>query len=387
MTTNNNAKKTADQLLKDARKMLDQVDGSPIFQETSQQRRIIPSFARENVQTGEVLGVGTCGVVQEVVQINGGRTNNNSILDCKKGTRARYAIKSLRVNNDDKNNKMSDLEKVQSRIDLAIEVKYLKVMNHPNIIRIRGVYANPSDSVDSCNFFVMDRLYGTLEDRVEYWKQQIQSSKGGLLRRKDKDVLNDTTTERLVIAFDLASAFNYMHKRLVIHRDIKPENIGFDVRGDVKLFDFGLAKSLHPDLHASKGLYHLTARTGSFPYMAPEVAKIEPYNEKCDVFSYGMVLYEMMTLKKPFHFLKTRRELYDKISVAGSRPVFSRGACSSGNVQTLIKASWHQQSTKRPSMEQIKSMINDELDEDMEKHNGDLLNRSGLSAREQIRNK
>lgn len=112
--------------------------------------------------------------------------------------------------------------------------------------------------------------------------------------------------------------------------------------------------------------------------MAPEVAKKELYNEKCDVFSLGMVLYEMMSFKKPFPYLKTRREYYEKISVAGSRPTFSRGMCSS-KVQKLIKASWNQLSTKRPSMEQICSMLKEELDEDMEEHTATLLNQSGRS--------
>mmetsp|Transcript_2374 Transcript_2374/g.3512 ORF Transcript_2374/g.3512 Transcript_2374/m.3512 type:complete len:369 (+) Transcript_2374:52-1158(+) len=362
---------TADKLIKDARKMLENAEGSPIFQEKSSPTRIIPSFSPEEIELGKVLGVGTCGVVREITSIAAGKT----IMECKKGAKARYAIKSLLLNDG-----LTDLEKARSRIDLAIEVKYLKALNHPNIIRLRGVYET-SDSIDPHNFFVIDRLYGTLEDRIEEWTKQNQSNKGGLLRKRDTDLLNDMTSERLVIAFDLASAFSYMHKKLVIHRDIKPENIGFDVRGDVKIFDFGLAKSLHPDLHASKGLYHLTARTGSFPYMAPEVAKMEPYNEKCDVFSYGMILYEMMTLKKPFPYLKTRRELYEKISVAGSRPTFSRGVCSA-MVQKIIKASWNHLIKKRPSMEKICDMIKGELDEDMEQHNENLLNRSGRSLTE-----
>ena len=53
---------------------------------------------------------------------------------------------------------------------------------------------------------------------------------------------------------------------------LKPDNIGFDVRGDIKIFDFGLAKELHPDDKMENGLYNLTGDTGSPRYMAPEVA-------------------------------------------------------------------------------------------------------------------
>jgi len=64
---------------------------------------------------------------------------------------------------------------------------------------------------------------------------------------------------------------------------------GFDIRGDVKIFDFGLCKSLSPSLKARDGGYgyRLTGRAGSLPYMAPEVVKMETYDTKCDVYSFS----------------------------------------------------------------------------------------------------
>jgi serine/threonine protein kinase len=56
----------------------------------------------------------------------------------------------------------------------------------------------------------------------------------------------------------------------IIYRDLKPDNIGFDVRGDVKIFDFGLAKEINPKKKLDDGTYNLTADTGSLRYMAPE---------------------------------------------------------------------------------------------------------------------
>lgn len=56
----------------------------------------------------------------------------------------------------------------------------------------------------------------------------------------------------------------------VIYRDLKPDNIGFDVRGDVKIFDLGLAKEIDPKTKLEDGTYNLTADTGSLRYMAPE---------------------------------------------------------------------------------------------------------------------
>jgi serine/threonine protein kinase len=59
----------------------------------------------------------------------------------------------------------------------------------------------------------------------------------------------------------------------IIYRDLKPDNVGFDVRGDVKIFDFGLAKEIDPRQMDAEGTYKLTADTGSLRYMAPEGKK------------------------------------------------------------------------------------------------------------------
>lgn len=81
----------------------------------------------------------------------------------------------------------------------------------------------------------------------------------------------------------------------IIYRDVKPDNIGFDVRGEIKVFDFdmGLAKELQDSERNKDGTYNLTGFTGSIRYMAPEVAKSQPYNLSADVYSYGMLLWHV----------------------------------------------------------------------------------------------
>lgn len=145
------------------------------------------------------------------------------------------------------------------------------------------------------------------------------------------------------------------------HSDIKPENIGFDIRGDVKVFDFGLAKSLHPDYLCDerRQLYHLSAPTGSFPYMAPEVQNVEAYNEKCDVYSFGVLLYEILSLQ----WIKQKRrprELLHKIAVQCEMPRRYKKKWSP-RLLNLCTTCWSPNPAYRPSMAAIGDKLTDEL--------------------------
>jgi serine/threonine protein kinase len=112
--------------------------------------------------------------------------------------------------------------------------------------------------------------------------------------------------ERIDVALQLADALKYLHEQNVIHRDLKPDNIGFDARsGTLKVFDFDIARRV-PTTEARNqnedddALYHMTHTVGSPRYMSPECAKSEPYNLKADVYSYGLLFHQILTLEKPY---------------------------------------------------------------------------------------
>ena len=122
---------------------------------------------------------------------------------------ARYAVKYL---HDD----LKPLEEARGRIDLAIEAKYLSVISHPNIIKMRAWAACDPLSKDDSYFIILDRLYDTLDVRIDKWKQTKKKVKGpfGMIGGlgSNKEALKNLMMDRLLVAYDLSSAFRYLHE-------------------------------------------------------------------------------------------------------------------------------------------------------------------------------
>jgi serine/threonine protein kinase len=139
----------------------------------------------------------------------------------------------------------------------------------------------------------------------------------------------------------------------IVYRDLKPDNIGFDVRGDVKLFDFGLAREL-PNQMISNGMYKMTADTGSPRYMAPEIALEQPYNEKGDVYSFAILLHQICSLEMPFSGYS--KNMFAKLVVnEGHRP-----KCDPNwpqELQSMLQTCWGSNISQRLSMSEVMEIL------------------------------
>jgi serine/threonine protein kinase len=152
----------------------------------------------------------------------------------------------------------------------------------------------------------------------------------------------------------------------LVYRDVKKENVGFDVRGDVKIFDFGLSKCLSPELKARDPAtgkllthgYRLTPRTGSIHTMAPEVASGLPYDEKCDVFSFAVLLWEMLALQSPFRSY-TKREYMFRVVEMQERPWVQHRWPDL--VKRLLREAWDDDPRRRPDMKRVSATLREEL--------------------------
>ena len=268
---------------------------------------------------------------------------------------ARYAVKQLSART-----RLDQKKCVQGTVDIALEARFLSVLEHPNIIKMRGMVGGDIFHADRC-FLVLDRLYDTLTERLLKWAKRskaVQKTFGFLNGAKKKEKAKELLLERVTVAYDLAFAMTYMHSLDMIYRDLKPENIGFDCRGDVKIFDFGLAKELQPSLLVGDDLYELTSSTGSPRYMAPEVCLGEPYNKKADVYSFSVLLWQILSLEVPYDNFDYSF-FYDKVMCGNERPKFPKGWPD--RWKDLLSCGWSVDLIDRPTMSETLSSLEEEM--------------------------
>ena len=152
------------------------------------------------------------------------------------------------------------------------ESKAIAVLSHPNIVKVYDVSFG-----DRLQYIVMEYIEGiTLK---EYIGQQ------GHLSWK----------ETVYFLAQILRALQHAHDKGIIHRDVKPQNILLLENGTIKVTDFGIARMAHSETSTAAG-----SAVGSVHYISPEQAKGEPTDNKADIYSVGVVLYEMLTGKVPF---------------------------------------------------------------------------------------
>jgi len=325
----------------------------------------LPKFAYSELQIGRVIGKGGFSVVSEINGIKLDDVYDTSdeetklrkdfTLKCRgQSPNNRFVVKTLRTD-------LPDEEHTKGVVDLAIEAEFLSHLAHPNIITMRAT-AN-SDPYESKYFVLLDRLVITLERKMNFWRTEVHQNMGvwmgpcGYCCAK-KHILHRLWMERLMVARDIAKAIEYLHAQGICYRDLKPDNVGFDNSGEVKLFDFGLAKRIDPEDKVDNGLYHLTGNTGSLRYMAPEVALCEPYNLKVDAYSFGILFWQMCALTTPYLGYSTKMHA-DRVIREGYRPKPDKSWPRTWS--HLMKTCWSSDISKRPEFAYIVRVLDDEV--------------------------
>jgi Tol biopolymer transport system component/predicted Ser/Thr protein kinase len=171
----------------------------------------------------------------------------------------------------------------QRRARLLGEARAASALNHPHIVTVHEI-----DSADGTDFIAMEYVEGRPLDRV--------IGKDGL-----------ALAEALAYGAQIAKALEAAHAQGVVHRDLKPANVIVTPQGRLKVVDFGLAKLLpRAPLVSEASTETAAVRTaegslaGTLAYMSPEQAQGRPIDERSDLFSLGVIVYEMVTGRRPF---------------------------------------------------------------------------------------
>ncbi|KAH0865329.1 hypothetical protein HID58_082540 [Brassica napus] len=226
----------------------------------------------------------------------------------------------------------SDENKVNAFRD---EIQLLQKIRHPNVVQFLGAVTQSHPMMIVTEYLPKGDL------------RQYLDRKGALM-----------PAQAVKFALEIARGMNYLHEHkpeAIIHCDLEPPNILRDNSGHLKVADFGVSKLLVVKKTVKKDR-PITSLDSSLRYMAPEVYRNEEYDTKVDVFSFALILQEMIEGYVPFH-LKEETEV-PKAYVEGERPPFNALAKSYPfGLRELIQECWDNEASKRPTFREIISVL------------------------------
>ncbi|KAI8022086.1 Serine/threonine-protein kinase EDR1 [Camellia lanceoleosa] len=159
-------------------------------------------------------------------------------------------------------------------VEFRSEVRIMRRLRHPNVVLFMGAVTRPPNLSIVTEFLPRGSLYR-------------------IIHRPNCQI---DEKRRIKMALDVAKGMNCLHTSIptIVHRDLKSPNLLVDNNWNVKVCDFGLSRLKHNTFLSSK------STAGTPEWMAPEVLRNEPSNEKCDVYSFGIILWELATLRLPW---------------------------------------------------------------------------------------
>jgi len=232
--------------------------------------------------------------------------------------------------------------------EFAQEVYIMRKVRHKNVVQFIGACTKPPSLCIVTEFMAGGSVYDYLH------KQRGVFKPPALLR----------------LAIDVSKGMNYLHQNNIIHRDLKTANLLMDENEVVKVADFGVAR-----VKVQSGV--MTAETGTYRWMAPEVIEHKPYDHKADVFSFGIMLWELLTGKVPYEYLTPLQAAVGVVQ-KGLRPTMPKNA--NPKLAALIERCWKQDPTERPDfseileiLQQLSKEVAEESEHKKEKQSGGLF--------------
>ncbi|KAJ0093947.1 hypothetical protein Patl1_25325 [Pistacia atlantica] len=150
------------------------------------------------------------------------------------------------------------------------------------------------------------------------------------------------------LALDLSRGLSYLHSKKIVHRDVKTENMLLDAHRNLKIADFGVARV------EAQNPRDMTGETGTLGYMAPEVLQGKPYNRRCDVYSFGICLWEIYCCDMPYPDLSFA-DVSSAVVRQNLRPDIPR--CCPNSLVNVMRKCWDGNPERRPEMDEVVRML------------------------------
>lgn len=289
----------------------------------------LPILTSTDVTLGEALGKGGFSEVFAVTATS---------ADCELPA-AKIVVKHVR---EDKLSKLT-------RDELKREALLLSQFHHPNIIQVLALIGQPGTDEFG---LVLERCEESLLERMDSWclLKRRNSRRISFTKRRRNETMTSALRlfrQQLAVIDELAAAVEYLHLRSIMYRDLKPENCGF-VGGALKVFDFGAAVQLQSESEVQMLLI------GTHPYCAKELALGRQCGVKVDVYSVGIMAWELINTTEPFGDLMSH-EYVDQVIHRGRRPKLDPKWPE--ELRGMLKQCWSPEPSDRPTIVQVREVL------------------------------
>jgi serine/threonine protein kinase len=227
---------------------------------------------------------------------------------------------------------------VDMQREFAQEVYIMRKVRHKNVVQFIGACTKPPNLCIVTEYMSGGSVYDYLHKHKGVFKLPAL----------------------IGVAMDVSKGMSYLHQNNIIHRDLKTANLLMDENGTVKVADFGVAR-----VKAQSGV--MTAETGTYRWMAPEVIEHKPYDHKADVFSFGILLWELLTGKIPYEYLTPLQAAVGVVQ-KGLRPTIPKH--THAKLSELLQKCWQQDPALRPDFSEILETLQRIAEEVGDEHEG-----------------